>query len=324
MLAVLPLQAAKPQLKCHTDGSFKVMQFSDTQDDEEMDPRATALMEKLLDTEKPDMVVVTGDCIAGGDCATVDQVKQAISHVAYPMEKRKIPWAITFGNHDQEHYAKTKLSKEEVIKVYESYPFNMNFGWTKGIHGVGNKYILIQNASADKPVFALWLIDSGDYTGVDGGGYDWIHADQVDWYTRTSMALEKKYAGKVPGLMFFHIPLREFIDMTAAKKFTGGLNEPESPSKINGGMFGAVVERGDVKGIFVGHEHENNYVGEWMGVKLGYDSSIGYASYNLPDSDPRSNRTRGARVFIIKESDPWHFTTWMRFIDGSTDSKDIK
>ena len=117
--------------------------------------------------------------------------------------------------------------------------------------------------------------------------------------------------------MFFHIPLRQFAEMTANTKFTGDRNEAECPSKIDGGLFAAVLERGDVKGIFCGHDHTNNYIGEWMEIKLGYDASIGYASYNLPDSDPRSAHSRGGRVFVIDQSDPWHFKTWMRYIDGS-------
>jgi len=314
---IQPAIAAKPGLKCRADGTFKVVMFSDVQDGPRLDPRATALMEKILDTEKPDMVVIGGDCISGGLCKTRDEVKQAISCVAYPMEKRQIPWAIVFGNHDQEHFANTKMDKEEVLKVYQSYTCNLNVRGDKKIHGVGNTDMLIQDSSGKSPVFCLWLIDSNAYAPQNIGGYDWIHADQVNWYYQTSLNLETKYGHKIPGIMFFHIPILQFGEMTSKGKFTGDRYEPDAPAKLDGGLFAAVLERGDVKGIFCGHEHVNNYVGEWMGVKLGYDSSIGYASYNLPDSDPRSAHTRGGRVFVISQSDPWNFKTWMRFIDGS-------
>jgi 3',5'-cyclic AMP phosphodiesterase CpdA len=119
--------------------------------------------------------------------------------------------------------------------------------------------------------------------------------------------------------MFFHIPLREFSEMSATGKFVGDKREDECPARVNSGMLAAVLERGDVKGIFCGHDHVNNYVGEWMGVQLGYDGSIGYYSYNLPDNDPKIARGRGARLFEITESDPWHYKTWMRFSDGTTE-----
>lgn len=310
--------AAKPVLKCRTDGTFKIVMFSDVQDDESLDPRATAVMENVLDTERPDFVVIGGDCISGGDCNSVEQVKQAISQVAYPMEKRAIPWAIVFGNHDQEHFPKTKLGKDEVIKIYANYPHNLNVRGDTKIHGAGNDDLLIKDSTGTKPIFCAWLIDSNEYAPKSVGGYDWIHADQVAWYYQTSKGLQNKYGHKIPGLMFFHIPLQEFQQMVKAGAYQGDSFDVIGASKIHSSLFAAVRERGDVKGIFCGHDHINNYVGEWQGVKLGYDSAVGYYSYNLPDSDPRSKRTRGGRVFLIRQNDPWNWQTHMRFMDGTT------
>jgi hypothetical protein len=318
---VLPLHASRAvdsRLKCKPDGTFKVVMFADTQDDEEMDPRTTALMEKVLDEEKPDMVVIGGDCISGGGCETVDQVKQAISHIAYPMEKRKIPWAIVFGNHDQEHFPKTKLAKDQVMNIYESYPWNVNKGWQKGIYGVGNKDVLVRDTAGKSTVFALWLLDSNEYAPKAIGGYDWIHSDQITWYIKTSKELEKKNGKKIPGIMFFHIPLCEYSEMVTQLKIADERNEPECPSKINSGLFAAILDRQDIKGVFVGHDHVNSYVADWMGVKLGYCSGAGYGTYNMPDDNPRGKRTRGGRVFLIKQSDPWNYETWMRYLDGDT------
>lgn len=317
LIAAMPSVAAKPDLKFKPDGIFKVVMFSDTQDDEDMDPRTTALMEMVLDTEKPDMVIIAGDCIFGADCENAENVKKAISNVAYPMEKRNIPWAIVFGNHDQEHFPKTHMTKETVLGIYASYPHNLNDKWVRGISGVGNNDLLVKGSTGKSPEFVLWLIDSGSYAREGIGGYDWIHADQIDWYRRTSIQLEKKCGHKVPGLMFFHIPLPEFGEMFAKSKVLGDRYESESPANVNSGMFAAVLDRGDVKGIFVGHEHVNNYIGDWMGVKLGYDASAGFGTYGLPDDNPNKNRAKGARVFEILESNPGNFQTWMRFCDGT-------
>ena len=54
------------KLNFNSDGKFKVVQFNDTQDDERIDRRTIELMEKVLDTEKPDFVVLNGDNIFGG------------------------------------------------------------------------------------------------------------------------------------------------------------------------------------------------------------------------------------------------------------------
>lgn len=318
-LITIPGLAAAPELKCKADGTFKILMISDLHYTAEPDRHGIALTEKLIAIEKPDLVVAAGDCLTGDRSFTAADVEKAIANVASAMEKMKVPWAITFGNHDQEHFPKTRLGKEQVLKLYESYPHNRNAGWVRGIHGAGNKNILVWNAAATQPVFNLWLVDSGDENRNREDRYDWIHTDQVRWYYDTSQDLERKHGAKIPGLMFFHIPLPEFHDMIESKKIIGERHEPECPSAINGGMFAAVHDRGDVKGIFCGHDHVNNYVGLWRGVALGYDGTVGFGAYpRVPLEDPSNNRARGGRVFLIAESDPWHFKTWMRFKDGST------
>jgi hypothetical protein len=315
----IPAQAAARELKCKADGTFKILMISDQHYTVEPDVHGIELTEKLIAIEKPDVVVAAGDCLTGDRNFTAADVEKAIANVAAAMEKMQVPWAITFGNHDQEHFPKTHLGKDQVLKLYESYPQNINAGWVRGIHGAGNKNILIWNAAASKPVFNLWLVDSGDETRSREDRYDWIHTDQVHWYYETSKQLENQCGGKIPGLMLFHIPLPEFHDMIESKKIIGERHERESPSTINGGLFAAVLDRGDVKGIFCGHEHVNNYVGLWRGVALGFDGVVGHRGYpKAPPDSASNNRARGGRVFLIAESDPWHFNTWMRFKDGST------
>lgn len=322
MALVVPCAAglARPaDLRCHSDGSFKVMVYSDVQDGPAMDPRATALVEKLLDTEKPDLVVIAGDVIAGDTCKTPDDVRRAIACVAAPLEARRVPWAIVFGNHDQEHFPATKLDKQAVLGIYSSFPHNLNVPGAKGIFGAGNDVLLIRDNQGRKPVFAVWLVDSNEYAKNGVEGYDWIRTDQVAWYVKTSKALEARHKGKIPGIMCFHIPLREYSEMAATGKFKGDRNEPECPAPVNSGMLAAIVERGDVKCTVVGHDHTNNYIGEWLGVQLAYDGSIGYYSYNRKEDDPKLARGRGARLFEIRSADPWRFKTWMRFSDLTTE-----
>ena len=63
---------------------------------------------------------------------------------------------------------------------------------------------------------------------------------------------------------------------------------------------------GDVLGVFVGHDHTNDFIGDLFGIKLGYARNIGYGTYG------KAGFARGARVFSISESDTSHFKTWMR------------
>lgn len=307
---------AKPALKFHPDGSFKVVQFTDTQDGPDLDPRTTAAMNKILDAEKPDLVIITGDCVDTGRCGTVDELKKAIDAIGKPMELRRIPWAVTFGNHDRDNLSKIGISQDAMLGIYMKYPHNINKHSSKGVRGAGNANLLVEGSASKQPAFGVWLIDSGAYApaemgGQKLGGYDWVHFTQVKWYYDTSAALEKRYAKKIPSLLFMHIPVKEYADVMVEGKFTGEKNENSGASHINSGLFAAALERGDVLGIFVGHEHVNTLVGNLYGIKLGYSGNIGYATYGLngKDDDNERNRLRGGRVFEIREGEPTSFAT---------------
>lgn len=117
-------------------------------------------------------------------------------------------------------------------------------------------------------------------------------------------------------MMFLHIALWEHrfmwwggVDTRAAADaargkarhgIVGDRNEDECPGPINSGMYNAILERGDVKGVFVGHDHINDYVGDYYGVLLGYAPGTGFGAYGLPGTE--RNRMRGGRVFELTEN----------------------
>ncbi|UYO96802.1 metallophosphoesterase family protein [Microbacterium sp. M28] len=313
-----------PKLRFRADGTFKVVQFNDTQDDERTDRRTVELMEKVLDQEKPDFVVINGDVITGG-CETRLAVKQAINNVVWPMESRGIPWAVTYGNHDEDSFSASGVDEAGMLAMYRSYEYNMNAENIEGVTGTSNTIVSIgSTAKKNRDAFTLWLMDSGRYApgainGQDFAGYptwDWLRMDQVAWYREQSQRLEKHRGRKVPGLMFLHIALWEHRFMwwggvdtrTAADAargkarhgIVGERNEDECPGPFNSGMYNAILERGDVKGVFVGHDHINDYVGDYYGVMLGYAPGTGFGAYGL--SGTQRNRMRGGRVFELTES----------------------
>lgn len=320
-------KAPKPTLAFRADGTFKVVQFNDTQDDEQTDRRTIELMERTLDSEKPDFVVINGDVINGG-CVNELEVKQALNHVVAPMERRSIPWAVTFGNHDEDSVAATGMTEAKMLDFLQAYTFNVNADNIPGLTGTSNTQLLVQSSKSNgkDPAFGLWLIDTGRYApaNIDGQGFsgypgwDWVRMDQVSWYREQSLATEKKYGKKVPSLMWGHIALHEHRNMWFASidsrtsadharavtrhGIVGERNEDECPGPINSGLFNAFLERGDVKGYFVGHDHVNTYVGNYYGVQLGYAPGSGFGAYGLPGAD--RNRLRGARVFEMDENHP--------------------
>jgi len=127
-------------LKFDDKGNFKIVQFTDLHEGPNKD-KSIDLMNKILEYEKPSLVVLTGDII-DGKCKTVDDVKKAISYIAQPMEIRSIPWAIVFGNHDDEH---GKMTKEEMMKFYMAFEHNCSEIGHKTFDRIGNYNLLIES-----------------------------------------------------------------------------------------------------------------------------------------------------------------------------------
>ena len=69
-----------------------------------------------------------------------------------------------------------------------------------------------------------------------------------------------------------------------------------------------MVELKDVMGVFVGHDHENEYAGSLQGICLAYGRVTGLDGYG--------NMARGARVIELTEGEQ-EFDTWIRTGDGN-------
>ena len=313
----------RDRLRFRDDGTFTVVQFNDTQDGPRTDRRTIALQEAVLDDVEPDFALINGDVIDGAPTSALE-AKQAINNVVRPMEDRGIPWALTFGNHDEDSSERTGMDESAYVDFVRQYSHNLNTPGAGGITGTGNQVLTIRPRRDKGDAFALWLLDSGRYApdqiaGQDFEGYpdwDWLRADQVQWYLETSAALERRNRGLVPGIVFQHIALWEHrfawfasVDSRteedharAAQKHSivGERNEDECPGPFNSGMFAAMLQRGDVKGLFVGHDHINTYVADYYGIQLGYAPGTGFGPYGLGGAE--EHRLRGARVFRLDES----------------------
>lgn len=110
----------------------------------------TTLLGRMLDAEKPDMVVFTGDQLNGGG-STWD-TKSVLAKFAVAVTERQIPWAAVFGEHDDEDGA----FKDEQIKLLQGLPYSLVERGPKDVHGVGNYVLKVK--SADPLVFNSLLL----------------------------------------------------------------------------------------------------------------------------------------------------------------------
>ncbi|MEJ4090844.1 metallophosphoesterase [Corynebacterium sanguinis] len=315
-------------LRFDASGRFKIIQFNDTQDNHLTDHRTIEFMERVLDAEKPGFALINGDVIDGGP-TTPEQVYQAVKNVVLPMESRAIPWAITFGNHDEDSIEEhgTGVTEAHIAEFVRTYKYNLNPPAGDRPFGHSDAHLLIVSAhDAARASYSVWLVDSGNYmpedfqeaAGEDAPHYDYIRPAQIDWYLGRSRAAEARFGAPVPGLMFFHIPTYEHRDMwfggpaktsdidhnAAARKHNidGVKHEDVYYGAFNSGIYAAVRDRGDVQGIYCGHDHINSFYGDYYGVELGYCPGTGFAPYGLRDGTRDQHTLRGARVFELNEN----------------------
>ncbi len=291
-------------LKFNDDHKFKIVQFTDVHYISGRVESAVSieLINEVLDAEKPDLVVFTGDVVWG------QPSRQILDEVFEPVVDRKIPWAYIFGNHDDEF----EMSRSEIMDYATLKPYCLAQAGDKSIGGVGNYIFEIKGTNDNKTQALLYLMDSHAYSKVKGvGGYDWFTFDQIQWYRNQSKAYTKSNEGTpYPALAFFHIPLAEYPLMSAdSTKIIGTKGEGECNGRLNSGMFTAMREAGDVMGTFVGHDHDNDYIGNYFDIYLAYGRySGGKTVYN-------NLGLNGCRIIELQEGKR-EFKTYIRLLGG--------
>lgn len=298
------IQAQQAPLKMtfNAKGEFKIAQFTDMHlgHDMEKDMIVSDMIKGVLDSEKPDMVIFTGDN------TTMDEVQQAWDEIAKEMSKRKTPWTAILGNHDDEH----AVSRKEIIEIIRQEPYCLMKNIEQGIKGEGNHIIPVysSNSSKQKPEALLYCFDTNAYSKIKAvKGYDWLGLSQVNWYVRESRNYTTQNDGKpLPALAFIHIPLPEYTQAweSLETKRYGERNEKECSPNLNSGMFTNMLECGDVMGMFAGHDHINDYIATLYDVAMAYGRASG-------GKNTYGDKTPGSRIIILKEGKR-EFDTWLR------------
>lgn len=279
------------------DGKFKIAQFTDIHlnpEDPKSGPVADTLL-AVLERERPDLVVMTGDIV------THRPAEKGWRYIMDMMAKAGIPYAVTMGNHDPEN-----MERDSIYNILAADPLFVGEKGPEELQGCGNYILPILASDTDKVSALIYCMDSGDYSDVEAvKGYAWIKQNQIEWYRNNSKHYTAQNGGKpLPALAFFHIATPEFRDinentnMYGCNKEGSGVGAPE----VNSGFLLSCLEMGDVMGMFVGHDHNNDYIGQAHGIALAYGRVSGFNAYG--------DMPRGARIIELTEGKRT-FDTWI-------------
>lgn len=312
------------------NGKFRIMQIADTQDTNKTSPATVEFIRYSLKIVKPDFVVFTGDQIKGygvnlavGD--RKNNVRNAINNLLKPVDEAGVPFTFVFGNHDDTSFS---ISKKEQFEVYKAHKNCLAYNADDKIDGYCNHNLTVLGENG-KAKLNIYLIDSLSMSA--GGTCAHVSGSQLYWYKKTRERLKEENGGYVPSIVFQHIPVPEIYELLAEvpkgtkgsakgyRQYSGkyfGLNPKttvidersfvgETPSipAENGGEFDVLNEKGDVFAAFFGHDHNNSFVGEYKGMKMGYCQGCGFNIYG-------PGKNRGVRIFDFNEESPADFETY--------------
>ncbi|KAJ5157725.1 uncharacterized protein N7482_008825 [Penicillium canariense] len=347
-------------LKFSKDGTFQVSILEDLHFGEnawdswgpEQDVNSVTVINRVLDAESPDLVVLNGDLITG-DNAFLENSTVYIDKIVEPLVQRGLTWASTYGNHDSAY----NLSRSALLARENRWPNSRTTQMVSGREaGITNYYLPVHgandNASTGVPAMLLWFFDSRGgyyYQELDSSGNEvaqpnWVDDSVVGWFRTTNAKLVKKYHKHIPSLVFVHIP----TNASQAIQTEVGINPYKEPGinddyvlaqqgegwcadGSNGGsceyggqdvaFMKALVDTHGVIGVFSGHDHGDTWCYKWDSLISGMSvegNGINLCFGQHSGYGGYGSWIRGSRQVLVTESklQDMEIDTWIRLESG--------
>ncbi len=258
---------------------FVILQLADVQISKDLNENQEAesyeMIDDLVKRSNPDFIVLTGDNALYDDLEKIENFADFLNDF-------DIPFSFVFGNHEND----VKPSLRKIASIFEKKKNCLFKEGFKNVSGVGNYVVnVVENGDIK---YSFYMFDShnyGFYLPSDKkqplGGTDWayIKKSQIDWYERTVKGINKSAGHEVNSLAFFHIPLPEYRYFTPEQAIIGEQREDICSPYKNTGLFAKMKELNSTKGVFVGHDHNNNFAFEHDSIVLAYGLKTGRTSY---------------------------------------------
>lgn len=289
--------------------SFKILQLTDIHFSYSTNIKHEGgFLTSSVNYANPDLIVITGDSLLNASKGVADSLFSLF-------DSWKTPYYFLFGNHElQGFYSESWLMN----KIYTSqYCWNSLMGSTSKSGHTDSVLNLQKNG---KTFFQVYSLDTHSSVNINGTYYyDSLKQDQIEWYENEAIKAKESNGGiAVPSLGFMHIPLWEIVDayMNDEREIIGEIHEkatykkvpalterlgsplPFCPAREYAGFF-PKAELYGMKGIFFGHDHSNDWVGEYHNIAIGYGVKADRELYYSVSSEGKD--MIGGALYTIKE-----------------------
>ena len=318
---------------------FKILQLADVHYGEapgtargrRQDSRSEDLIRYLVRTERPDLVVLSGDQL------TADYIRDGAQEVHARLlgavrARSGVRWAIAMGNHDDHPYERhrgdggvrlidAQATREELLQYDSRLEGSCTVAGPTSTYMIpvfiddGEKGGNRKEAEPDSRIAAeVYIFDTGG-----GSVPEVIEQEQVDWFVKVSA--KSRSERPVPAVAFQHIASNSDWKFKSQSKCDGTDEEKRVKTvKRDAGLLDAMIEHGDVHFVGVGHNHGKSYCcANRRPLHLCYGRHSGFGGYEKLDG-------RGARVYELRlteetsagstSTSTFSWKSWVRLADG--------
>ncbi len=269
-------------------------------------------VETLIERVSPDLITISGDLSYADNY-------ESYKNIADYFDSFKIPWTVCFGNHDNQD------GDEAVQRVIDEYMKHKFFLFEECDESLGKSNFVILIEKNGKVAEGIILMDTHDrapYKPKDTEeelAWAKLIPEQLDWYRERISELKK--IGCNDTTLITHIPIYAY-NLAAKSAFKnpqpdksvklsesygsniwnegyqdsyGVFHEPISSYPEDEGAFDLIYKLGSTKNIVCGHDHINNWVVKYKGVRFIFATKTGSGCYWEP-------QINGGTVISINEN----------------------
>ena len=241
-----------------------------------------------IEMTNPDLILITGDVVYG----EFDDTGTTFRKVVKYMDSFKIPWAIVFGNHDNE----SKMGVDWQCELLE----NAEYSLFKRGNVTGNSNYTIGIVQDGELKRVIYMMDTNGCANSDDPSVKnalSFAKDQLEWFDESANKIEEFVGDKVNSFVCFHVPVEEFgiaavnagYQKEVYEENTYTIGSKRTPAQngdfgVKGELYKAMhpvpglfelFKKHAVDGVFVGHSHLNSTSVLYEGIRWTFGLKTG-------------------------------------------------